>query len=116
MIATNTKKRPLFSSLRLVVSLGMVLGVAGATALHTDDVSAKGPTTSTDKNGNYWCEFDSALGGRKDQGPFNSSKGKPDCVKVCKATANGTNCDEAVTTFTPDPIKAPSKKEKHKQH
>ena len=67
---------------------------------------AEPPKSSTDKNGHYWCHFDSVHGsdcntcqdGQMNQGPFNR---EPDCTKVCKAVAEGTNCDKASMTRKP---------------
>jgi hypothetical protein len=72
---------------------------------------AEPPSSSTDKNGHYWCHFDSVHGsdcntcqnGQMSHGPFNR---EPNCSKVCEATAEGTNCSSA--TMTRKPGKGPT--------
>lgn len=67
---------------------------------------AEPPKSNTDNNGNYWCHFDSVHGsdcntctdGQMSQGPFNR---KPNCNKVCEATAEGTNCSSSSMVFKP---------------
>ncbi len=97
-------------SLRSLSMTGLGLAMAGIVGLVSGVATAKPPTSSKDKNGHYWCEFDNANGGRKSQGPFNKS---PDCSKVCESNANGINCNEASTVFVPNPNEAPQAPQEH---
>ena len=97
MKAANSD-RPRFSAIRFAITLGLALGVAGATA---GQASAK---KYQDKNKHWWCEFDNANGGSINAGPFSK---EPDCSHVCDNYANGTNCTNAVKVEKTGPAKAP---------
>ena len=76
---------------------------------------AEPPKSSTDKNGHYWCHFDSVHGpdcntcsdGQMSQGPFSR---EPNCNKVCDAVAEGTNCSSASMTYRPGKVKGKTAK------